>query len=324
MVKSVLISLAVLIILSLSVLGVVYYKLYYKPSAVPQEHLFVIHKHSSLTHIAYKLRQEGLISYPWLFKYSILWHHKAAKMRVGEYAIPPYSSISKIVDILTSGKFYERTITIPEGFTVYQIVAILNNEKTLSGNIGPILPVEGSLMPTSLHYLRGTNRAIILNRLSEAQKLRVNEIWQNRDKSIPLKNKEELINIASIIEKEAKIPKERYLIASVFYNRLTQHIKLQSDPTVVYGIYGGVGKPKDKPIYKSDLANDNLYNTYKIYGLPKTPIDNPGYDSLYAAAHPVKSKFFYFVAKGNGTHVFSQKLEQHIKAISDIKSSKSK
>lgn len=174
-------------------------------------------------------------------------------------------------------------------------------------------------MATSLEYLRDTPRSAIIKRLQKGQKHLVEKIWQNRDQNLILKNSDELITLASIIEKETSVSKERFLIASVFYNRLSNNIRLQSDPTVVYGIYGGAGKPKTIPIYKSDLTSDNAYNTYKIFGLPKTPIANPGYNSLYAAAHPAKTSFLYFVSAGNGTHIFSETLEKHNIAVKNMR-----
>lgn len=308
-----------LIFLILIFVGSEAYHLYTKPSTISQTKLFIVDKGATLTQISNKLAKKHLISVPALFKYSTLLLCKSYGIRAGEYEIPAHSSINQIFKILSSGKFYEHNIVIPEGFTVYQIKERLNNEQALCGDISNITIKEGSLMPTSLKYLRGTDRAIILQRLMEAQKKRVEKIWQNRDKSIPLKNSEELVNLASIIEKEVSSPKERYLAASVFYNRLIKHIKLQSDPTVVYGVYGSKGKAKSIPIYKSDLENDNAYNTYKIFGLPKTAIANPGYDALYATAHPANTKFLYFVSAGNGTHIFSERLEKHIEAVKNMR-----
>lgn len=308
-----------LIFLILAFVGGEAYHLYTKPSIFSHARLFIVDKGTTLTQISNKLANESLISQPALFKYSTFLMCKSSGIRAGEYEIPAHSSMHQIFEILSSGKFYEHNIVIPEGFTVYQIMERLNSEKALSGDISKIILKEGSLMPTSLQYLRGTDRAVILKRLVDAQKKRVELIWKNRDKSIPLKNRDELVTLASIIEKEVNVSKERYLVASVFYNRLNKHIKLQSDPTVVYGIYGGKGKSKSIPIYKSDLENDNSYNTYKIFGLPKAAISNPGYDALYAAAHPVKTNFLYFVSAGNGGHIFSEKLEKHIEAVKNMR-----
>lgn len=281
--------------------------------------LFIVEKGSSLKQIAYKLENAKLVSSAIIFKYGTIFLGKDVNIKAGEYKIPAHSSMKQILKILTSGKFYEHKFVVPEGLTVEQIVCKLKHEKALTGDIKLPLPIEGSLMPTSLKFLRGTSRTVILDRLKNAQTKLVNDIWLNRDHAISLVNKDELINLASIIEKETASPNERGLIASVFYNRLAKKMRLQSDPTVVYGIYGGKGKPKNVPIYKSDLENENEYNTYKKLGLPKSAIANPGYDALYATAHPANTSYLYFVAAGNGTHKFSENLKKHNEAVHSMR-----
>ena len=166
-------------------------------------------------------------------------------------------------------------------------------------------------MANTVNFTRGTTREQIVKRLREGQQKLVADIWAKRSADLPIKNINDFVTLASIVEKETGIPSERPQVAAVFYNRLEKNMRLQSDPTVIYGLFGGKGKPSDRPIYQSDLDKETPYNTYKINGLPPTPIANPGKDALEAVANPPKTDALYFVADGTGGHVFSKTLDEH-------------
>lgn len=311
-----------LIIISLTIGCWYSYNIFIAKSAISRNCLFVVDRGSNITTISQNLYDKKLISNKRVFKYGAILMGDARVLIAGEYNIPAHSSMVDILSILKSGKCYHHSFSVPEGLTVLQIAEKMKQEKALSGNIPSPLPKEGSLMPTTLKFLRGTKRQELFKRLEVEQKKLVDSIWENRDKKIPLKNKKELVILASIIEKETGFPKERPMVASVFYNRIHKHIKLQADSTVIYGIYGGAGKPTNYSLSHNDLENDNQYNTYKIQGLPIEPIANPGHEALLAAAHPAKSNYLYFVVGKDGKHVFSTNLAQHNKAVSELRSFK--
>lgn len=246
-----------------------------------------------------------------IFVGGVHYYKSATALKAGEYNIPAKASMHDIMDILVKGQSLEYTITIPEGLTVQQIFDRIAANDLLVGPLPKQLAPEGSLMTTTVKFLRGTSRTDIIKRLSDGQTKLVKEIWNNRAPDLPIKTINEFVTLASIIEKETGIASERPQVAAVFYNRLNKNMRLQSDPTVIYGIFGGKGKPSDRPIYRSDLDKENSYNTYRINGLPPTPIANPGKDALQAVANPPHTDAFYFVADGTGGHVFSKTLDEH-------------
>ncbi|MBM7322317.1 endolytic transglycosylase MltG, partial [Agrobacterium sp. S2] len=173
------------------------------------------------------------------------------------------------------------------------------------------LPPEGSLRPDTYRFTRGTKREEIINQMSAAQDKLIDMIWERRDPDLPIKTVEEFVTLASIVEKETGKDDERAHVASVFYNRLKKGMRLQSDPTIIYGLFGGDGKPSDRPIYQSDLQKQTPFNTYVIKGLPPSPIANPGRAALEAVANPWRTDDLYFVADGTGGHVFAKTLDEH-------------
>jgi UPF0755 protein len=180
----------------------------------------------------------------------------------------------------------------------------------LDGTIAEI-PPDGSLLPDTYHYSYGDKRSEILGRMTKAMDGALAELWAKRAADLPLTSPTEALILASIVEKETGVADERAHVASVFLNRLGKGMRLQSDPTIIYGLFGGEGKPADRPIYQSDLKKDTPYNTYMIKGLPPTPIANPGKDALEAVANPWKTQDLYFVADGTGGHVFAATLDEH-------------
>ena len=275
------------------------------------EQVVLINQGAGIREIASILEKQGLIRSADIFVYGVGYQDKARLLKAGEYAIPAHASMKDIMDILVEGKSIEHAFTVPEGLTVAQVFDRLAANDVLVGSLPKVLPPEGSLMANTVNFIRGTTREQIVKRLRDGQQKLVADIWAKRAPDLPIKNINEFVTLASIVEKETGIATERPQVAAVFYNRLAKNMRLQSDPTVIYGLFGGKGKPSDRPIYQSDLDKDTPYNTYKINGLPPTPIANPGRDALEAVANPPKSDALYFVADGTGGHVFSKTLDEH-------------
>jgi UPF0755 protein len=222
-----------------------------------------------------------------------------------------------VVETILEGKVVQHQLTIPEGLTSEQIVARLLENDVLSGNIKDV-PREGSLLPDSYHFNRGFTREQVLQRMRQAQDRLVREVWDRRNPDLPLKTPDQLVILASIIEKETGKPEERTRIAAVLANRLKQKMKLQSDPTIIYGLVFGKGA-LGHPLTKSEIAQPTPYNTYIIDGLPPGPIANPGRASIEAAANPARTKELYFVADGTGGHAFAENYEQHVKNVARLR-----
>jgi UPF0755 protein len=211
----------------------------------------------------------------------------------------------------------QHQLTIPEGLTSEQIVARLLESDILSGNVKDV-PREGSLLPDSYHFNRGFTREQMIQRMRQAQDRLVREVWERRNPDLPLKTPDQLVILASIIEKETGKPEERTRIAAVLTNRLKQKMKLQSDPTIIYGLVFGKGT-LGHPLTKSEIAQPTPYNTYIIDGLPPGPIANPGRGAIEAAANPARTKELFFVADGTGGHAFAETYDQHLKNVARLR-----
>src|SRR5690606_12136402 len=216
-------------------------------------------------------------------------------------------------EILSQGKAVLYRLSIPEGLTSQQIVARLKAEENLAGDITEV-PPEGSLLPDTYRYSRGTARADIIERMRADQRRFIAAIWDKRQKDLPFQTIEQALVLASIVEKETGRADERERIAGVFVNRLRRGMRLQSDPTIIYGIAGGQGT-LGRPITRSDIDTPTAHNTYAITGLPPTPICNPGRAAIEATLNPAKTKDVYFVADGTGGHSFSETLKEHNAAV---------
>ncbi|HML14366.1 MAG TPA: endolytic transglycosylase MltG [Xanthobacteraceae bacterium] len=267
--------------------------------------------------IADLLQREGVIDQPWVFIGGV-WVRKARdELKYGEYLFPKQASLRDVIDVISDGKVIQHQITVAEGLTSEQIVARLMENDVLTGNIREI-PKEGSLLPETYNFTRGTSREQIIQRMQHEQRRVVQEVWERRSSDLPIENPDQLVVLASIVEKETSKPEERTRVAAVFVNRLKQRMKLQSDPTIIYGIVGGKGS-LGRPITRSDMELKTRYNTYMIDGLPPGPIANPGRASLEAAASPARTKELYFVADGTGGHTFSESLDQHQKGVARLR-----
>ncbi|MHA7970502.1 endolytic transglycosylase MltG [Rhizobium sp. CAU 1783] len=285
---------------------------YQNPGPLATNTNFVVRNGAGLSEIASGLERNGIIADARIFRHvTSTYLEEGETLKAGEYEIKAGATMKEIMDLLKSGKSILYAISFPEGLTVRQMFKKLAEDTVLEGELPAQLPVEGSLRPDTYKYSRGTKRAEIVSQMAAAQQKLVDQIWEKRDPDLPLKTKEEFVVLASIVERETGKDDERAHVASVFINRLTKGMRLQSDPTIVYGLFGGDGKPADRPIYQSDLKKETPYNTYVIKGLPPGPIANPGRAALEAVAQPWKTKDLYFVADGTGGHVFAATLDEH-------------
>jgi len=279
------------------------------PGPAKQNVSVIVPVGASLSRAAAELEKAGAIrsSGRFLLFAKVLGGGEAIK--AGEYSVPARLSQADVLKLLQSGKTLQRQVTIPEGTPSILVYEALRNAPHLTGDVA--VPAEGTILPDSYAYNRGDTRRSVLDRMQKAMSDYLAKAWQKRKPGIAVKTPLEAVTLASIVEKETGKDDERAHVASVFINRLNKGMRLQSDPTIVYGIFGGEGKPSDRPIYKSDLTKQTPYNTYQIKGLPPTPISNPGRAALEAVANPWRTNDLYFVADGTGGHVFAATLEEH-------------
>jgi UPF0755 protein len=267
--------------------------------------------------IADILVQEGVIDHPWAFVASASLAKSRDDLKFGEYQFTKQASLHDVINTLTDGKVVQHQISIPEGLTSQQIVQRLMDNDILSGNIKE-MPNEGTLLPESFRYPRGYPREQVIQRMQKEHARLLQEVWERRVTDLPISTPQQMVVLASIVEKETGRADERTRVAAVFVNRLKQHMKLQSDPTIIYGLVGGKGT-LGRPILKSEIEQPTSYNTYVIQGLPPGPIANPGRAALEAVANPARTKELYFVADGTGGHTFSETLDQHQKAVARLR-----
>src|SRR5437016_1652609 len=264
------------------------------------------------------LQKEGVINVnPWIFIGSVYALKASSDLKPGEYLFQKHASLRDVIGTIVEGKVVQHAITIPEGLTSEQIVARLSDNDIFSGSVREI-PREGTLLPETYKFPRGTTRDQVIQRMQQTQKRVLAEIWERRNSDIPIKSPEQLITLASIVEKETGRADERSRVAAVFTNRLRQKIKLQSDPTIIYGLVGGKGT-LGRPIKRSEITQPSPYNTYVIEGLPPGPISNPGRASLEASANPARTRDLYFVADGSGGHAFTETYDQHQKNVAKLR-----
>ena len=263
--------------------------------------------------IADQLERAGIVGSSTWFTVLTLLDGDRSTLKRGEYEFKAGISMNEIESLLASHKVVRHKITIPEGLTSEQIVDRLRADDVLAGEVKET-PREGSLMPDTYYFERGDTRQSILARMAKAQTRIVDEIWKGRATDLPIRSPGEMVTLASIVEKETGKADERPHVASVFVNRLEKHMRLESDPTIVYGLVFGKGT-LGHSITKDELNRPTPYNTYQIDGLPPGPISNPGKAALEAVANPARAKDLYFVADGTGGHVFSDTFEQHLKNV---------
>lgn len=265
--------------------------------------------------IAELLQREGVIEHPWSFRVSAMRRRvQGETLKAGEYLFKASASASEVLDVITSGKAVEHRLTIPEGLTSEQIVARLRDNDLLSGDVSQI-PREGALLPDTYKFQRGQSRQDIVNRMLQEQRRVLNDVWSKKPADLPIRTPQELVILASIVEKETGRADERPRVAGVFINRMNRKMKLQSDPTIVYGLVGGKGT-LGRGITRAEITQATPYNTYVIDGLPPGPIANPGRAALEAVVNHSRTKDLFFVADGTGGHTFAESLDQHNRNVS--------
>jgi UPF0755 protein len=304
-----------IIIAFLGLGGLLYYAKtqFDQPGPLDHSTVVVIPKGEGVNAIAARLEREGVVSDRRLFVASVIYFKAQDRLRYGEYSVEKNMSMREVLDTLVEGRAILHKVTIPEGYTSWQVVERLNGHETLTGELA-VLPAEGSLLPDTYRFSRGSTRKEIIERMQAEQQKFVAKLWESRAQGLPFKTPMDAIILASIVEKETGRSDERDRVAAVFVNRMKKGMRLDSDPTIIYGVSGGKGS-LGRPILRSELDRPTPYNTYKIKGLPPTPIANPGRASIEAVLRPAQTNDLFFVADGSGGHVFTGSLAEHNKNV---------
>jgi UPF0755 protein len=289
--------------------GFISYQAYTIPGPLEAVKVVEIDKGLRTPEIAARLEEQGVITDAHVFSAAAFFTGARGRLKAGEYEFAAGASMRDVMNLIVSGKALVYKLNIPEGWTSEMAVARIRENDVLTGEIAAI-PPEGSIMPDTYVFKRGTTRQKLLEDMQAAQIQLLEEIWQKRSGLMMLKTKEEAVVLASIVEKETGVAAERPQVASVFMNRLKKGMRLQSDPTIVYGLMGGKGK-LGRDLTRADIQKPTPYNTYVIDGLPPGPIANPGRAALEAVVDPPDTEYLYFVADGSGGHAFAKTLEEH-------------
>jgi UPF0755 protein len=284
---------------------------------LPEDRVVNIPRGAGIRDIADVLVREGVIDQPWVFVGGVFVLKAREDLKAGEYQFKAHASLRDVVATIVDGRVVMHQFTMPEGLTSEQIVARLMDDDVLTGNVKEI-PREGSLLPDTYNFARGMTREQMIQHMQQAQQRVIKEIWEHHSPDLPIKTADQLVILASLVEKETAKTEERTRVAAVFVNRLKQKMRLQSDPTIIYGLVGGKGT-LGRAIMKSEIDQPTPYNTYQIDGLPPGPITNPGRASLEAAANPARTRELYFVADGTGGHLFAETYEQHQKNVARLR-----
>jgi UPF0755 protein len=286
---------------------------------------FTVERGASGAQIGAALEREGLIADALHFRIANRLYGSGGPLQAGEYQIPAQASVRQIVEMMTSGDALQHALTFHEGITIAAAMKIIEESEVLTGEM-PDAPPEGSILPETYHVQRGMTRAALLQQMREARDQAVAEIWAGRRADLPISTPEELVTLASIVERETGVPAERPMVAAVFVNRLRFPMRLESDPTIIYGVCRQFpdrcvdgrlvnAQGQRRTIRQSEIALNTGYNTYRIDRLPPTPISNPGRAALEATANPAQSDALYFVADGTGGHTFTRTLAEHNAAV---------
>ena len=280
----------------------------HQPGPLSEERVVVVPRGAGLKAIAGQLEDAGIVGDQRLFHLYARYRQANRNLRAGEYAFPARTSIHEALQILVEGKAVSRFVTIPEGLTSFEAIALVNQAEGLAGESA--VPAEGSILPETYTFSLNEERSALVGRMTQSMTDTLAELWVNRAGDLPVKTPEEALILASIVEKETGLPEERPRVAAVFVNRLRRGMKLQSDPTVAYAITRGK-RQMERPLRFKDLEIKDPYNTYYTKALPPGPICNPGRAALAAVLNPIETKELYFVADGTGGHVFANTLIEH-------------
>jgi UPF0755 protein len=316
-------SLTLLLVLMLAGggLGYAMKTVYEQPGPLDHSTVIVIPPGEGLTGIASRLQREGVITDSKVLLAGFYWDRaksyvtgvKSPSLKSGEYEIRKSASMKQVVDTLVEGKAILMKVSVPEGLTSYQIVGLLKAQPDLAGDV-PEVPAEGTLLPDTYKFSRGTTRKDIIARMQDDAKRFIVKQWETRSSRVPFKTPEEALIMASLVEKETGKADERDRVAGVFLNRINKRMRLQSDPTIIYVVTGGKGA-LGRGITKSEIEDKNEYNTYQIEGLPPTPICNPGRAAIEAVLNPAQTPDLFFVADGSGGHAFAASIQEHQKNV---------
>jgi UPF0755 protein len=296
---------------ALAALAAVFYahSEYTAPGPLAESRVFVVAQGQSAAQIGSALERSGIISNGRIFAAMAQLTGQRTRLKAGEYDIPGAASMQQVMALIASGKAITYKITIPEGFTSEMAVGRVNANEVLTGPPATV-PPEGAILPDTYVFRRGMTRQKLVDDMQAAQAKLMEELWAKRVPVPAIETKEQAVTLASIVEKETAVPEERSVIASVFINRLNKGMRLQSDPTIIYGIVGGKGR-LERELTRTDIETPTAYNTYRINGLPPGPIANPGRAALEAVLNPTPTEHLYFVADGTGGHAFAVTLEEH-------------
>ncbi|MBS0360471.1 MAG: endolytic transglycosylase MltG [Proteobacteria bacterium] len=267
----------------------------------------ILPKGAHVAQIGGALERAGVIRSRLIFELAAKFSGASRRLKAGEYEFKSGEALSQILSDLANGRVVRRFVSAPEGWTSQMVIDAVNATPLLTGSVET--PPEGSILPDSYQYQRGDDRAALVQKMRYARDKLLAQLWAARAPGLPLKTPEEAVTLASIVEKETGVPSERPRIAAVFENRLRAGMKLESDPTIIYGV--SRGRPLGRGILKSEVEAATPYNTYRIVGLPPTPIANPGRAALEAVLNPPKSDEMFFVANGTGGHVFASTFAEH-------------
>ncbi|QDH14239.1 endolytic transglycosylase MltG [Formicincola oecophyllae] len=316
--KTIVVSLLGLVALAAIALGVGYQLVqdsFLRPGPLPAARALVVPK-GNYDQVIGSLEQQGVLSSKRfddaVFRFLMARTRSQGPLRAGEYLFPAHASAQKVLDILRHGKPILHRLTIPEGWTSRRIRAAMMDDSALSGTLPPTI-AEGSVQPQTYSFERGMNRTALLHLMQRQMKRRLATTWQNRDQGALaglVTTPQQLLVLASLVERETATPAERPKIARVFLNRLKLDMPLQTDPGTIYDLSGGVGT-LPRPLTRADLKVPGPHNTYLNHGIPESPISAPGRAALEAVAHPAQGDWLYFVASGQGGHNFATTLSDH-------------
>ncbi len=307
-----LVILAMALVVAVALYGV---SRFYAEGPLAEDTVFLVERGSGLGGTANSLADAGIIDNPWIFRFGGVALRQQDRIKAGEFRIAARSTMAEVLREITEGRPILHQVTIPEGFTSWQVVERLQAADDLAGDIEAV-PAEGTLLPNTYSYQRGDDRQAVLDAMAAGFQSALAEVWEGRDPDLPISSPQELVTLASIVEKETGVPEERPRVAAVLVNRLVRGMRLQSDPTTIYGITGGQDV-LGRGLRQSEIRGETPYNTYVISGLPPGPIANPGVESLRAAANPADTNDLYFVADGTGGHAFAETYAEHRRNVAE-------